>query len=249
MPDVLRRCAIAILVGCACGPLRADDAGSPAATPSATSTPSAERVGTISGTVTYTADPQQPWRYQRYYVKGRDAGPLGEALVVLRGSGLRNWPAPAQPQTATVDQFNFQFVPELLAIRAGDTVKFTNSDTTVHNVRSTATIAPFNVNLEADDEYTHTFKRAGDLRTPVTLGCVYHGGMRAWIYVFDHPFFQVTDEAGAFRFEDVPAGRYTLEMIHPAGQLRWTRPVTVKAGEQTIDIDVSAAQKTLRQGS
>jgi plastocyanin len=244
MPDVLQTWAIAVLVGCVGGALRADDAGTPAAQESKSS---AETVGTISGTVIYTADPEQPWRYQRYYVKGRDAGPLGEALVVLRGSRLRNWPPPAQPQSATVDQFNFQFVPELLAIRTGDSVKFTNSDTTIHNVRSTATIAPFNINLEADDEYTHTFKRAGDLRTPVTLGCVYHGGMRAWIYVFDHPFFQVTEQAGAFRFENVPAGRYTLEMIHPAGQLRWTRPVTVAAGgEQTIDINVSAAQKTLQ---
>src|SRR5688572_10519261 len=98
MPDVLRICAIALLGGCAGGALWADDAG-PVATQETTS--SAETLGTISGTVTYTADPEQPWRYQRYYVKGRDAGPLGEALVVLRGSRLRNWPAPAQPQSAT----------------------------------------------------------------------------------------------------------------------------------------------------
>ena len=247
MSVVLRTGAIAVLVASVCGALRADDADSPAATATASS---ADTAGTISGTVTYTADPQQPWRYQRYYVKGRDGGPLAEGLVVLRGSHLRNWPEPAESETATVDQLNFQFVPEVLAIRAGDSVRFTNSDTTIHNVRSTAAIAPFNINLEAEDEYVHTFKRAGDVRTPVTLGCVYHGGMRAWIYVFDHPFFQVTEQKGEFRFENVPAGRYTLEMIHPAGQLRWTRPVTVTAGgEQTIPIDVSAAQKTLRQGS
>jgi plastocyanin len=247
MPSVLRICTIAVLGASICGALRADDEGGPGATAAVSSV---DKAGTIAGMVTYTADPQQPWRYQRYYVTGRNAGPLAEALVVLRGSPLRNWPAPVEPQTATVDQFNFQFVPELLAIRAGDSVRFTNSDTTIHNVRSTATIAEFNVNLEADDEYTYAFKRAGDLRTPVTLGCVYHGGMRAWIYVFDHPFFQVTDESGMFRFENVPAGRYTLETIHPAGQLRWTRPVTVTAGgQQTIDINVSAAQKTLQQSS
>lgn len=244
MPVMLRIVLIAALAALA-GKAAADDAR-PSVRP-----PDAKTVGgTIAGSVRYTSDPQHPWRYQRYYVKGGKAGPLAEALVVLRGSSLRNWPAPAQPQSGKVDQFNFQFVPELLAIRAGDSVTFTNSDTTIHNVRSTAAIAPFNVNLDAGDEYVHTFVRAGDLRTPVTLGCVYHGGMRAWIYVFDHPFYAVTDESGVFRFENVPAGRYTLEMVHPAGQLRWSRPVTLSAGkEQTVEVDVSAAQKTLQQGS
>src|SRR5690606_29796479 len=139
---------IAMLLGVSCGGLSADDALR-STSENATTT---DRTATISGTVGYTADPDQPWRYQRYYVDGRESGPLSEALVVLRGSRLRNWPPPAQPQSATVDQFNFQFVPELLAIRAGDSVTFTNSDTTVHNGRSTAAMAPFNVNLDAGDE-------------------------------------------------------------------------------------------------
>ena len=245
MPAALRTVLIAVLVAFVGRELPADEGERPVQ-----SSDAKVAGGTISGGVTYTADPQHPWRYQRYYVKGRAAGPLAESLVVLRGATLRNWPGPAQPQSAKIDQFNFQFVPELLAVRAGDSVTFTNSDSTIHNVRSTAAIAPFNTNLDAGDEFVHTFERAGDLRTPVTLGCVYHGGMRAWIYVFNHPFFQVTDEAGAFRFENVPAGRYTLEMVHPAGQLRWTRSLTVTAGgEQTIDIDVTATHKTLQQGS
>jgi plastocyanin len=245
MPGVLRTLLIFTLVASAGRVLPANDAER-----SVSPSEKKDAGGTIAGSVTYASDPQQPWRYQRYYVKGREAGPLAESLVVLRGAPLRNWPAPAKPQTARVDQYNFQFVPELLAIRAGDSVTFTNSDTTIHNVRSTASIAPFNVNLDAGDEYVHTFARGGDLRTPVTLGCVYHGGMRAWIYVFDHPFYQVTDETGAFRFENVSAGRYTLEMVHPAGQLRWTRSITVSdSHEQTIGIDVTASHKTLQQGS
>jgi hypothetical protein len=75
---------------------------------------------------------------------------------------------------------------------------------------------------------------------------VYHGGMRAWVYVFDHPFFAVTGEDGRFRFQDVPSGRYTLEMVHPAGQLRWKESVVVMAGESTtLDIRLSPDQKLL----
>ena len=207
---------------------------------------SAGEQATISGQVSYAADAARPWRYQRYYVKGRDAGPLAEAVVSLSGRSLKDWPA-GEPQTLAMDQKNYQFVPETLAIRAGDSVKFSNSDMTTHNVKSASAIATFNVNMEAGGGFTQPFERAGGTRSPVQLGCIYHGGMRAWIYVFDDPFFAVTREDGTFRFENVPPGEYTLEMVHPAGQLRWKRSVTVAAGEEaTIAIDVSPDQKTLK---
>lgn len=208
---------------------------------------SEKQVGTISGRVTYNADKQRPWRFQRYYVQGRDAGPLAEAVVTLRGSNLRDWPAAEKPNTVTMDQLNFQFIPETLAIREGDSITFTNSDSTTHNVNSSASIARFSINLEAQGEHTRVFDRAGGLRTPVTLGCVYHGGMRAWIYVFDHPFFTVTKSAGTFRFENVPAGEYTLDVVHPAGQLQWKRTVTIEAGnEASVEIGLSPDEKRLK---
>lgn len=209
-------------------------------------TSAADETATISGQVAYTADAARPWRYQRYYVKDKKAGGLAEAVVVLSGKPLKDWPA-AEPRTATMDQQNFQFVPETLAIRAGDSVRFTNSDMTTHNVKSVAPIATFNVNMEAEGDFTQPFERAGGTRTPVQLGCIYHGGMRAWVYVFDHPFYAITGADGTFRFENVPPGEYTLEMVHPAGQLRSKRTFTVIAGDDmSIPIDVSPDQKTLK---
>ena len=204
-------------------------------------------VGIVKGRVTYESDKSRPWRYQRYYVKNAKSGELAEAVVALRGRELRNVPNVEPPVDPTIDQFNFQFVPETTAIRAGQSIKFTNSDSTTHNVRSVASIAEFNFNLEAEDEQTQRFERAGGLRSPVTLGCVYHGGMRAWIYVLDHPFFTVTKPDGEFEFAGVPPGKYTLEMVHPAGQLRWTQPVEVIVdGTVEVEIRVSPDQKTLK---
>ena len=142
---------------------------------------------------------------------------------------------------------NYQFVPETLAIRAGDSVTFTNSDATTHNVRSAAGIATFNITLDAEDEFAYRFERAGGLASPVLLGCVYHGGMRAWIYVFDHPCFAVTGPDGRFRFEQVPPGRYTLEAVHPAGGLRWKQTIVIAPHEKeelTADIRLTPDHKT-----
>ena len=86
-----------------------------------------------------------------------------------------------------------------------------------------------------------TFERAVSIRRPVRLGCAYHSSMRAWIYVFDHPFYQLTGEDGRFRLAGVPPGEYRLEVAHPAGGLRWSQRVTIKPGESVkIDIRLSA---------
>ncbi|MBX3435908.1 MAG: hypothetical protein KF861_00230 [Planctomycetaceae bacterium] len=202
--------------------------------------------GTVEGRVLYETDAARPWRFQRYYVKDAKSGALAEAVVALRGRGLKFAPSPPADPVCTIDQFNYQFVPETTAIQAGQSLRFTNSDLTTHNIKSTADIATFNVNLEAEDEYTYRFERAGGAGAPVNLGCVFHGGMRAWVYVFDHPFFSVTGEDGRFRFEDVPPGRYTLEMVHPAGQLRWKGEVVVTSSEtSTVEVHVSPTHKTL----
>jgi hypothetical protein len=62
---------------------------------------------------------------------------------------------------------------------------------------------------------------------------VFHGAMRAWIFVFRHPHFFLTAEDGAFSLAAVPPGEYDLDVAHPAGKLRGTRKVTVKSGQQT----------------
>jgi hypothetical protein len=45
--------------------------------------------GTLAGTVFYQPDPQQPWRYARYYVADAKNGRLAEAVVCLTDRKLR----------------------------------------------------------------------------------------------------------------------------------------------------------------
>ncbi len=200
----------------------------------------ASETGSIVGSVAYRADPKRRWRYSRYYIKNPKTGRLAEAVVGLRGRSLRKSAPSVKARTATIDQKNFLFTPETVAIRAGDSVQFTNSDDATHNVRATHALANMNASMPKGGDYVHRFDKAGGARSPVRIGCAYHGAMRAWVFVFDHPHFKVTDASGDFRFTEVPAGEYDLEVRHPAGSLSWRMRVRVAAGKTTkLDVVVS----------
>jgi len=191
------------------------------------------QTGTVEGSVIYQADKQRPWRYARYYVKDRRKGFLAEAVVSLRSKSLKKLAAAARSKTTVINQKDLRFVPETIAIRAGDRVKFTNGDPSTHNVSSRGTLHPFDVTMPFGGSATQRFKRAGGSRRPVVLGCKFHSQMQAWIYVFDHPFFAVTTKDGRFRFAGVPPGKYRIEIVHSAGELRTSRSVVVRAGRTT----------------
>jgi hypothetical protein len=54
--------------------------------------------------------------------------------------------------------------------------------------------------------------------------------MSAFIAVFDHPYFSITDENGEFTIANVPAGTYKIQGWHEAlGALE--KEVTVEAGK------------------
>lgn len=202
----------------------------------------AGEMGQIAGVVTYRADAARPWRYVRYYVQKPKTGELAEALVALRGRSLKQ--ESERPKTVVIDQKLFNFTPEIAAIRVGDSIKFTNSDQSPHNVQTSGEIANFNVNMPADGEHLVKFDRAGGIRLPARVGCVFHSSMRAWIFVFDHPYYAITAADGKFRLENVPPGEYDMELTHPAGSLRWRQKVVVKAGTTTeVNISLSPDQK------
>jgi plastocyanin len=208
-------------------------------------TPAGQKTGTIEGTVTYTPDTSRPWRYARFYVKNRREGQLAEAVVALSKRGLNKVTPAGRPTTTVVDQKNFQFTPETVAIRAASRVKFLNSDNELHNVLMHHPLQSVNVNMPSGGEHIETFKRAGGISRPYKLGCVFHSAMRGWVFVFDHPFFHVTKTDGHFRLINVPPGEYKLQMVHSAGQLSWSRTIKVQSGKTTrVDVHVSPDNKS-----
>ena len=44
--------------------------------------------------------------------------------------------------------------------------------------------------------------------------CNVHPWMRAFVFVFAHPYFEVTSKAGEFELKGLPPGTYTIESWH-----------------------------------
>jgi len=201
--------------------------------------------GTIHGTVKYFADPQHPWRLGRYYIRNAKSGELAEAVVAISRRGLKATNEKREPVTVVVDQKDFQFTPETTAIRVGDHVRFLNSDSHAHNVRTSHPDFSFNVQMPVGSEHIETFNVAGGTNQPYRIDCIFHSAMQSWIFVFDHPWFQVTTVDGSFLMKDVPVGEYRLDVVHPAGDLRHRQTIQVFASEVS-DVEILMQPKAAK---
>ena len=62
--------------------------------------------------------------------------------------------------------------------------------------------------------------------------CDIHSHMSAFILVFSHPFFAMTDAEGRYRIENVPPGTYGV-IAWNEGTSSDARPITVSDGGVT----------------
>lgn len=200
---------------------------------------------TIEGAVIYESDRKRPWRFRRNYVASRKQGHLAEAVVCL-AIRERQTDDDASPRQWTVNQKEYRFVPQTLAVQAGDQIRFTNGDPLLHDVtmrqerEGGQPISQDAFSLREREEIFRSFQEAGGGERPIALTCRFHGSMQGWIYVFGHRHFQVTAKDGRFRLEGVPVGKQKLVVVHAAGRLRWEQELNLVAGKtRQIEIRVS----------
>lgn len=115
-----------------------------------------------------------------------------------------------------IDQPCCVFVPHALGVRVGQTLVAKNSSPIVHNVNYAGnpnTNPGKNVLVPAGQSYQIKGLKVDD-RIPVKITCDIHRWMNAWVRVFDHPYFAVTDEQGNFEMKLAPAGEYYLIVWH-----------------------------------
>lgn len=161
----------------------------------------------------------------------RDVPDLRRAVVYLE-TAPRGAFEDRDPTRAVMDQRNETFVPHVLAVTVGSVVDFPNSDHIYHNVFSLSKPRRFDLGRYASGKSKAVrFDRAGVVR----VFCDIHSHMNAFILVFSHPFFAVTDADGRFSLDGVPPGSYNVVAWYE-GEARSVRPVSVPAGG-VVDLD------------
>lgn len=137
-----------------------------------------------------------------------------------------------------LNQRNQVFEPHLLAVTVGTTVDFPNDDPMFHNVMSLARGNAFDLG-----RYPRGQSRFVRFDTPgiVPVVCDIHSHMSAYILVFSHPFFAVTDAEGRYSIPNIPSGTYTLKVWSELGAAD-SRRVTIVDGT-TIDADFQVIKR------
>jgi plastocyanin len=139
---------------------------------------------------------------------------------------LEHVPGSWAPRTHVLDQKGMRFLPHILTLTAGDTVRFLNHDSLAHSVYSSDGEG-YNLGMfKEGDERAHTFRKEG----VYAQLCNIHPEMLAYLFVCQNPFLAKVDKNGGYEINDVPPGKYTLRVwnshLATAG-----KPVTVGAGK------------------
>jgi hypothetical protein len=139
-------------------------------------------------------------------------GKLQNAMVYIKdGLGDRVFAVPTTP--AVLDQKGCVFIPRILGVQTDQDLKMLNSDPLAHNVHGLS---------QHSSSWNFSLGVKGASRTisvpkqefMIEVKCDIHPWMRAYIGVFDHPYFMLSGADGRFTLKDVPPGAYTVEAWH-----------------------------------
>jgi plastocyanin len=145
--------------------------------------------------------------YAKYDRPAESTPSAGLAGVVA----LRPLAAPATSSSAgqppVMDQRGAHFVPRIVPVQAGRSVRFLNSDPVFHNVFSLSPTRRFDLGrYPRGDSRLVRFDRPG----VVQVFCDIHAEMTGFVVVLESPYFSVLEAEGGFRVGDVPKGLYEV---------------------------------------
>jgi hypothetical protein len=161
-----------------------------------------------------------------YLVNPENNG-LQNAVISLEGitRGKKH-----EPATLVLENFKCRFVPHVLAGMAGDSYEIRNGDPVLHNthLRFEGTTI-LNV---AMPEHGKNIKKPLTQPGMIAAKCDAHPFMNGALWVFDHPYFAVTDKNGEFQISDIPPGTYKVKIWHEGVSIK-EKEVTIAPGGKT----------------
>lgn len=194
---------------------------------------------TLSGTVMFTGKPPQakdidmsadpdcykgnPNPRTEWFVVNSEK--LANVLVYVLSSTFDNYTFETPTSTVVLEHRGCRYEPHVLGMQAGQRLSITNSDSTQHNTHPT----PKN-NSEWNQSQSpggppivKTFQRA---EVAIPFKDNQHPWEKAYVGVFSHPFFAVSDALGNYRIAGLPPGSYKITAWHES------------LGEKTAEVNV-----------
>lgn len=158
---------------------------------------------------------------------GPGGGLMNAVVSLVDGNGA---PTPKAMKKPVLDQKGCEFQPSVVAMMPGE-IDILNSDGILHNIHTRALTSENKIN-KAQPKFKKVMTEKFPKPEIFPVQCDVHTWMQGWIAVMPTPYFGVTDDKGTTKIENVPAGKHTVKVWHPA------------AGELTKDVDVKAGQAT-----
>ncbi len=198
--------------------------------------------GTLSGRIMYAgpAIPDQVFEVNRDSAFCGAQATIRAVAIHLKTRGLEgavvsidgdatSLPLPPPPPLVLTNN-RCSFTPRVAVGIVGQQVEIRNEDPVMHNTHISMGPRTF-VNvamIPASRPVGKPLKQPGIY----TVKCDAHKFMQANVLAFAHPYFSVTDETGAFRIPDLPAGEHHVTIWHETlGTIHQT--VTISAQGQT----------------
>lgn len=154
---------------------------------------------------------------------------LNVFVYVKSGEPLKAYRFATPESEVVLEHRNCRYSPHVLGIRVGQKLSIVNSDPTIHNTHPAPKLnVEWNQTQAAGSEpMVKAFKHAEQF---IRINDNHHPWERAYLGVFDHPFFAVSDAFGNYEIRGLPPGRYKLVAWHEAMGEQETE-ITVAAGE------------------
>jgi plastocyanin len=159
----------------------------------------------------------------------------GDVVVYIDKIPGKTFSAPATH--SKIDQRNMTFKPRVLAVLAGTTVDFLNSDDVLHNVYSPDKCdGKFNLgSWPKGQTKSMVFSNPGCF---ATLLCNVHPEMQGTVVVVETPYHAVTNSDGSYVIKGIPAGTYSLKIWHEKLHGTTQQVTVTDSGEIEVNFDI-----------
>jgi Carboxypeptidase regulatory-like domain len=140
-----------------------------------------------------------------------DKGEIKDAFVWIKEGITKEYEPPATP--VVLNQEGCQYHPHVFGVQVGQTLQIKNSDPTLHNIHPLPMVNK-EFNLAQPVQGMITEKKFTKPEVTIKIKCDVHPWMFSYCGVVPHPFFAVTGDDGTFKIANLPAGEYTVEVVH-----------------------------------